>query len=98
MQESWWLVGKLIIIPIQHRVSIVGSFRGYMVGVIVVVIAEIGGETGQSTSWKIQVTYDHNNKYKNVTDFNQQVTLQSRKYFITCKFKKIGLKEKIKSV
>ena len=53
MQESWWLVGKLIIIPIQHRVSIVGSFRGYMVGVIVVVIAEIGGETGQSTSWKI---------------------------------------------
>ena len=53
MQESWWLVGKLIIKPIQHRVSIVGSFRGYMVGVIVVVIAEIGGETGQSTSWKI---------------------------------------------
>jgi hypothetical protein len=35
------VVSRKIIIPIQHRVSIVGRFCGYIVGVIVVVIAEI---------------------------------------------------------
>ncbi len=35
------MVSRKIIIPIQHRVSIVGRFCGYIVGVIVVVIAEI---------------------------------------------------------